>query len=1202
MLKEVIRFELNYRKNRAATYIYFGIIFVFCFVGVTVDGASIGGAAGQVKENAPLIITRMSVIISIFMCLIASAVMGVAVLRDFEHNTEAIMFSTPMSKFSYLFGRFFGSFIVLVFIASGTWLAFGIADFAWWRDADKMLPFNAWHFLQPFLVFMVPNMFFCGALLFMSGTLSRNSLVLYTQGFLLLVLYIASLTMLRQLDQKETAALLDPFGSRALSFTVQYWTPSEQNDLLVPMSGYILYNRLIWIGVGILALVVTYFGFSFNVVRKSLVRRKAVVEKVKLNPEHVTLPVVGQVISFGSRFTQFFKMTWFYVQSVVTEIPFIGIVICGLMLLTLNATNLNALYGTASHPTTYGVLGLIEGSFSLFFIVLVVFYSGELVWKERMVKVDQIVDAMPIADFTILISKFLALLIIYSVLILMLILCGVIIQASYGYTNFELPLYFGTMFTETMSMLMIFTFLSIFVQVMVNNKFLGYAVVIGFFIVTMVLGELGLEHALFEFGGTDLGTYSDMNVYGHFITPFAWLDAYWFGFTAFLFAVAVFFSVRGTESVISIRWKTGKLRMNRTLVTFGLSTIVLFLSSGFYVFYNTNILNEYSSSDDDKKFQADYEKTLKKFEQSNQPRIVESNLKVDIYPSSRDYVAEGYYWLKNKSALPIDSIHLQYDPGNEFKIEYLKFDREAVVSNQYEKLGHFIYTLNTELLPGDSLKLDYKVAYTTTGFKGAAVSTPVVFNGTFINNTVLPSLGYSPEVELGDDDDREDHDLAPKERMLERDDARGLAQNLFGDDADHIRFEIVIGTESDQLGIAPGYLQRSWEENGRKYFHYKMDAPMCNFYSIISARYLVKTDKWNDVNLEIYYHPGHEYNLDKMMQGMKDALAYYTKNFGPYQFRQLRIMEFPRYATFAQSFANTVPYSEGIGFIAKIEDPDKDIDYVYYVTAHEVAHQWWGHQAMEARVKGNAMLSESMSQYSALMVMKNNFPPEMIERYLKYELDNYLSGRTGERKKEQPLEFVEQQGYIHYRKASLVFFALQDYIGEDSVNAAFRRYLNKWKFKDAPYPTSLDLLTELRKVTPDSLKPILTDMFTTITLFENKADSAVYSETDSTHFEVTLKVSSEKMRADSSGMETPAAIDDWIDIGVYGRDKDGKEKLLYLKKHHITKKENIFVIPVDRKPSKAGIDPLHKLIDRHSSDNSKDLTKKIKPDAAKDPT
>src|SRR6188768_2624104 len=128
MFKEIFRFELQYRKKRAATYIYFGIIFVMCFLAVTTDVVQIGGAAGQIKENAPFVLTRMTVIVSVFLCLIASAVMGVPVLRDFEHNTEAIIFSTPIKKMSYLMGRFWGSFVILLFIGSGIWLAFLLGD------------------------------------------------------------------------------------------------------------------------------------------------------------------------------------------------------------------------------------------------------------------------------------------------------------------------------------------------------------------------------------------------------------------------------------------------------------------------------------------------------------------------------------------------------------------------------------------------------------------------------------------------------------------------------------------------------------------------------------------------------------------------------------------------------------------------------------------------------------------------------------------------------------------------------------------------------------------------------------------------------------------------------------------------------------------------------------------------------------------
>src|SRR5262249_21550114 len=152
--------------------------------------------------------------------------------------------------------------------------------------------------------------------------------------------------------------------------------------------------------------------------------------------------------------------------------------------------------------------------------------------------------------------------------------------------------------------------------------------------------------------------------------------------------------------------------------------------------------------------------------------------------------------------------------------------------------------------------------------------------------------------------------------------------------------------------------------------------------------------------LEIYHHPSHTADLDRMMSGMKDALQYCTDAFGPYQHRQARILEFPRYATFAQSFPNTIPYSEAIGFIARVDDADpNDVDFPYYVTAHEIAHQWWAHQVVGANVRGATMTSETLSQYTALMVMKKKYGKERMRRFLKFELDQYLFGRFGEKKK-----------------------------------------------------------------------------------------------------------------------------------------------------------------------------------------------------------
>ncbi|MEQ8426121.1 MAG: M1 family aminopeptidase, partial [Cyclobacteriaceae bacterium] len=270
---------------------------------------------------------------------------------------------------------------------------------------------------------------------------------------------------------------------------------------------------------------------------------------------------------------------------------------------------------------------------------------------------------------------------------------------------------------------------------------------------------------------------------------------------------------------------------------------------------------------------------------------------------------------------------------------------------------------------------------------------------------------------------------------------------------------------------------------------------------IISANYTVIRDKMTipldsgskDIALEIYYHKGHEYNLERMMKSMKHSFTYFSKEFSPYQFSQMRILEFPRYATFAQSFANTVPFSEGIGFVLDIKDED-DVDVAYFVTAHELAHQWWGHQLIGANVQGAAMLSETLSQYSALMVMKHEYSTENMKEFLKEEMNRYLTGRANEQKKEMPVTQVEAQNYIHYGKGAVNMFALQDYISEDSVNIALKRFLNDWSIftEHERYPTSNDLMQYIRTVTPDSMQSMVTDMFEKIILFENKTDKAVY--------------------------------------------------------------------------------------------------------------
>jgi ABC-2 type transport system permease protein len=370
--------------------------------------------------------------------------------------------------------------------------------------------------------------------------------------------------------------------------------------------------------------------------------------------------------------------------------------------------------------------------------------------------------------------------------------------------------------------------------------------------------------------------------------------------------------------------------------------------------------------------------------------------------------------------------------------------------------------------------------------------------------------------------------------------------------------------------------------------HFKSDAPINHFFSIQSGRYDIRRDHWQNVDLAVYFHPGHDYNVGRMLEAMKLSLALFSEQFSPYQFRQARILEFPSYADFAQSFANTIPYSENIGFLSQLDDPEK-IDIATYITAHEIAHQWWGHQLVPSNQQGATMLVESFAQYSALLVMERKYGPEKIRRFLKYELDRYLRSRGGEVVEELPLDRVENQPYIHYQKGSLVMYWLKEVVGEATVNRAMAALLKQYAFKAAPYPNTLDFLRLLRAEAGPAHDALITDLFEKITLVDAKTTSATAVKRPDGKYEVTLEIAAKKLYADGKGVETEAPLDEPFDIGVFtaepGTSGFTAASVLYLQQRPIKSGTQTVTVVVDKLPTHAGIDPYNKRIDRNSDDN-----------------
>jgi ABC-2 type transport system permease protein len=453
----------------------------------------------------------------------------------------------------------------------------------------------------------------------------------------------------------------------------------------------------------------------------------------------------------------------------------------------------------------------------------------------------------------------------------------------------------------------------------------------------------------------------------------------------------------------------------------------------------------------------------------------------------------------------------------------------------------------------------------------------------------MPILGFNPRRMLQDRETRRRYDLKPIDRLPPLEDDAAARRNYIAADADWMTFEAIVSTSADQIAIAPGNLQREWEESGRRYFHYRMETPIPNFYAFLSARYEVTEEEAKGVHLQVFHHPAHRYNVRRMIEAMRDAIDYDSAAFSPFQHRQMRIFEFPQFfGSFAQGFPNSVPYSESAGFVADNRDP-KRIDNVYYITAHEVGHQWWFGQLVGGNMQGATMLSETFAQYSALMLMKRKYGEHQVRRFLKSELDKYLTGRRREAENELPLYRVENQQHIHYNKGSLVMYALQDYLGEDVVNRALARLLREHAYAFKPYPRSTDFLRILRAEAGPKNEGLIAYLFEKIVLFDLKATGLSVTKRSDGRFDVRLTVEAKKLEASGKGVETEVPLDYAIDIGLFVRHPDdvteGDDHVLLLERRAVTAGKNVFEFVLDAKPEFGGIDPYNKLIDRVSGDN-----------------
>lgn len=1200
MWREFFRFDLRYQLRQPLLWVSGAVFAIMAYFATSSDAVQIGGAIGNVHRNAPLVIIRFLGLFSVLAIFIVTIFIAGAVLRDSEIGISDMIFSTPMKKRDYLFGRFLAGFVACLSIF--VLISFGIAlgSLGSSLDPSRFGPFEIAPYLFGFVVMVVPNLLFMSALLMLLAATTRSILQVYVGIVVLLTLTGIAGELATNIRNEWLAALIDPFGLSALARMVRYFTIVEANVTLPPLSGFLLVNRLVWLAATALLFAATMV--FFKPLRAGTGRRwfgRARPASLVLDqPGALKVREIEPVFGPATGFSQCVKLFMFDSWQICKSVPFLVMLLLALANLLSDFFVNSDIVDADQYPVTRLMLQDLAQAYNFVLVIVVGFYGGELIFRDRQTRIAEVVDAMPIPNWAPLVARCAALVLVVLVYMSAGILTAMIYQLYKGGVSLQPLLYIEGELIEAVPFILL-GLLGISFQVLLNNKFLGYLALVAVLLSPLVLNPLHLELRLYRPMNLPHVPYSDLNGYGHFITGWAWLSLYWALFAVAFLLLAQAFWVRGLNQPLGARVRLARRRLSGAPSVALAVCLVAFAGTGGWIYYNTTILNTFRPSNVLMDLRADYEKSYRKYMDVPQPRITDVTAAVDIYPAARKVVIHGHYVLVNRDPNPIDTLYVQTNALDREKQNAAHFPTllsglpaHKVVLDD-DRLGFQILKLDEPLAPGATMNLDFQVDVTHAGFTNNNAADEYNLNGTFFNNLdVFPQLGYDHQSQLTDRNERHKRGLGEPERFKPLEDVAGRANNELGNDADWINFDTIVSTSDDQIALAPGYLVARWEKDGRQYFHYKMDQPMLNYFSYQSSRWTETKGDWHGVPITVYSAPTHLFNVAHMILAVQKSLDYYTTNFSAYQFKQVRILEFPRYATFAQSFANTIPFSEDIGFIADLRDPEQ-IDYVYYVTAHEVAHQWWGHQVVSADVQGASMLIESLAQYSALMVMEKELGRDHMRRFLKHELDGYLRGRGGERVEEEPLDRVEEQQYIHYNKGAIVFYRLRDEIGEAAVNRALQNFIHAFAFKGPPYPTTLDLLALIRAEAPADKQGIITDLFEKIVFYDNRVVEATTKARADGQWDVTMKLHLAKLDVDGHGNETPRTYDEPVEIGVFARPAGGKEadeKVLLLDKRVLAGNEPTVQVTVKEKPYDVGVDPYNKLIDRVPADNRMKVT------------
>ncbi|NQZ06617.1 MAG: hypothetical protein HRT35_05580 [Algicola sp.] len=1173
MLSKLLRFELNYHRKQWVFWI--GAVLLSWMAGLLTSqmGSPLDFA------NSAYSIHRTLSLLSMYIIFVVCVLTAATALRDSQFNMEPLVYATPIDKFHYLTSRFCGIFIATAMVFLVVLITMMVTPM--FIEAERVGDFHLSHYLYGYFVFILPNILVCTGVAFAAAMLTKNTLSVYIAAIVLFVIHgigsalgnsplIANSTAMFH-EGASIATLIDPYGGIAFFEQTAYWTGTDRNTRLPSLEGNLLFNRILWITIGLSLFAMTYNLFSFRAAKQ---KSSAESQSEPVSTVQAAYQVVKDKLDFDRfNFQVFWSKVRIEYRCVVKGKPFIILMIATVVSIGVEVIGniMNGPLDNASpyYPITELILELIQDPIYNLGRLIAIFYAVELYWNERSHNIHPLTDATPTRNATFYLAKLTTVAAICMTIITLGILTAIAFQFSQGHFGIKPQLYLTLYYYAGMPLVLVAVF-ALFMQRFANNRATGLVMGALIFLLTQLVRVAGLAHPLTLFGFNPDFVFSDMADTLYHATAFNWFSLYWASFCAILAVYTV------------KKWRRGYDKQNQPLTPMGQKLLAAFafsfIASGSYVYYQVNIFNNFVTRDTRFDIMEEYERNYSQYKDMAQPTVIDVKLDVDIYPAQNRYQTKGHYIIENQTADAIDT--LLVGVLKKRHMEHTVSVAGATLDKVDELHNMYFFKLKQPLLPGQQTTMDFELSTVHNSFAPLDPEHYVTKGGSYIEmEDVLPQFGLVYSYIMTNEEERKLRGLALS--TLEKPTSK--MQHSFDD---WVQFETTVSTSLEQTAVTPGNLEKSWVDNGRRYFQYKTDQKIAWQFAYTSAEFEVAKYQHNGIEIQIYHSPDHNKDNELLVDALSRSMDYFQQNIGPYTFKQYKIVELPYFSS-RQSFGTAYP-----GMFLGVENrffnlnnEGATINPQLRGVSHEFGHQYFGNYIEPYYIGGARMLTETLSKYTEVVLAEKTYGQYAINEEIGISINRYLRMRAYVTQTEHPLYDVRQESHIFYSKGRHSMHALRALVGEEKVNQALRSLLKNFAYPKKP--TSLDLLNEFYKVATPKQIPVINDLFKRVVFHELRIDSAQTKALENGQFETTLDVITLKSVLDQkTNKEFNETIDDTLEIGFYdGIPATDNANMTLLKPVKFNKDNSAVTIVTDTKPVYVVIDPNRYRMDRNFVDN-----------------